>query len=198
MSLHLLAAVAAMASSGGPVTRTYTVGSGASEVVPAGVSQVKITVDGPGGAGGRDRLGFDPGGGGGGARCVKTIAVVPGDSMTFTAAQAVAGRSSDGDGATGLASTVTGTVSGGAINLSAGAGEGGHRGLSGSGGIATGGDTNTPGQDGFAPDGGNGASGAAGGTAGTPAGTAPSGGGLGKVSGTSGPGARGQVMFEYS
>ncbi len=198
MSLQLLMAMAAMSTAGGPVTRIYTMGAGATETVPAGVSLVKITADGPGGAGARDQIGFDPGGGGGGARCIKTIAVIPGNTMIFTVALAVDGRSSDGTGATGTASTVTGAVSGGAVAMSAGPGEGGNIGSPGGGGTASGGDTNTAGQAGFAPDGGAGASGAAGGTSGTPAGTAPGGGGRGKITGTSGPGARGQITFEYS
>lgn len=198
MSLALLSALTAMSTAGGPITRSYTAGTGATETVPAAVSQVKITADGPGGAGARDQVDLGPWGGGGGGRCSKTIAVIPGDTFSFTIGDAVAGRSTDGNGATGSATTVTGAVSGGAVALSAGPGGGGRKIVAGTGGAASGGTTNTAGQDGFEPDGGAGASGAAGGTGAAPAGTAPGGGGLGKISGTSGPGARGQITFEYS
>lgn len=196
--LALLALFHAMAGAGGPVTRIHTSGTGFTETVPAGVSSVTITLDGPGGAGAMDILGSTPGGGGGGARCTRTIAVTPGQTLLCTVGPAVVGRNTDGYGATSVATTVSGTLSGGVVNMSAGPGTGGGPSDPGTGAIATGGTSNIAGSDGFIPDGGNGASGALGGTSGSPAGAAPGGGGLGKFGGTSGAGARGQIKFEYS
>lgn len=196
--LAILAALYSMAGSGGPVTRIYTSGTGFTETVPPGVTQVKITLDGPGGAGARDNFNLDPTGGGGGARCVRTIAVSPGETFTCSVGPAAAGRNTDGPGATSTATTVAGTVTGGTVNMSAGPGTGGGTGNPGVGGTASGGTTNTAGSPGGYADGGAGASGAAGGSTGTPAGSAPGGGGLGKVTGTSGAGARGQIEFQYS
>lgn len=196
--LAILAALHAFAAQGGPVTRIYTSGTGFTETVPPGVTQVKITLDGPGGAGAMDILGSDPGGGGGGARCVRTIGCTPGQTLTCSVGPAVAGRSTDGTGATSTATTVSGTLSGGSVAMSAGPGQGGGPSAPGAGGTASGGTTNTSGSAGSLPDGGAGASGAAGGTGGTPAGSAPGGGGLGRFGGTSGAGARGQITFEYT
>lgn len=196
--LAILAALHAMAAQGGPVTRVYSSGNGFTETVPPGVTQVTITLDGPGGAGAMDIIGSDPGGGGGGGRCVRTIAVSPGETMTCAVGPAVAGRTTDGYGATSSATSVFGTVTGGVVAMSANAGSGGGPSDPGAGGTASGGTSNTTGSPGQYPDGGAGASGAAGGTSGTPAGSAPGGGGLGRFGGTSGAGARGQITFEYT
>lgn len=195
--LAILAMLHAMAGTGGPVTRVFTSGTNFNDVAPAGVTTVTITVDGPGGAGAMDIIGSTPGGGAGGARCSRTIAVTPGQTLTCTVAPAVPGRNTNGYGQTGVASTVAGTVSGGVVNMSAGPGTGGGPSVPGVGGNATGGTSNIAGSAGSIPDGGAGASGAAGGTFGTPAGAAPGGGGLGKDGGTSGPGARGQITLDY-
>ena len=105
-----------------PVTRTYTTGTLATETVPAGASLCTITVDGAGGAGGRDAI--DGWGGGGSGRAVGPLAVAGGNTMTYTIAPAVGGRSTNGTGTNGTASTVTGTVAGGSVNMSAGGGAG--------------------------------------------------------------------------
>ncbi len=60
--------MALMGSGGGfvPVTNTYTTGTGATETVPTGATQVVITLDGGGGAGGFNGTTLGGGGGGGG------------------------------------------------------------------------------------------------------------------------------------
>jgi len=200
--IPLLAVLASMARGALlPVTtRTYTAGTAATETVPAGATQCVITADGGGAAGGRDSFDIG-GGGGGGSRVVKTIDVIPGDTFIYTVAALKAGRSSNGIGANGNASTVTGTVAGGSVNISAGGGLGGSdSGLDGDGGTATGGDVNTPGNAGWGSHGGNGAGGGLGGNpdAGSFSNGSPiGGGGGGTVSTTSGSGARGEIKFEY-
>lgn len=187
-----------------PVTRTYTSGTGATETVPTGATQVVITVDGGGGAGGYNAT-TQGGGGGGGSQAVKTIAVVGGNTFTYTVGNAVLGRTTQGTGSTGQASTVSGTVSGGSVSINAGAGFGGSFIAGNLGGTATGGDTNTdgnPGDDGV--DGGQGGSSASGAAGGFPAeaGASPGGGGGGSGLDVgelrSGAGARGQISFSYT
>lgn len=180
-------------TSGGAVTHTYTSGSG-TETVPAGKTSVRIRVWGGGQAGNRDAAGGNPYGGGGGGFSERTIAVVAGNTLSYSVAASRAGRSTDGQGANGNASSVTGTVSGGSVNMVA---NGGTNNL---GGTATGGTTNTTGGAGINPDGGAGAGtgGGAGGVSFGQAGTAPGGGGAGSIGGTSGAGARGQVEFYYT
>jgi hypothetical protein len=100
---------------------------------------------------------------GGGARCVKTIAIDPADWGTVIlyhvgahgigeAVNVIGGVMTDGED-----STVTGTLVAGAINMVA---HGGKKGTNtpGAGGTASGGDTNTSGDDGHGPDGGAGRS----------------------------------------
>ena len=172
--------------------RTYTAGTGLTETVPAGASLVKMTVDAGGGAGAFDDVSFEPGGGGGGSRGVKTIAVIPGNVLTFTVAALKPGRSSYGIGGAGNTSSVSGTVSGGAVAVTAGGGGGGRlAGLGGAAGSASGGNVNIIGSPGDAPAGGASAAGAA-------PGNSPGGGGDGVIVLTSGAGARGEIKFEYS
>lgn len=181
------------------LVRTYTVGTAATETVPTGASMVKMTADAGGGAGAFDPLRLEPTGGGGGGRVVKTIAVIPGDSLIYTVAAARPGRSTQGNGADGLASSVSGTVSGGTVAMAAGGGKGGPLpSIAGFGGSAAGGDVNTIGGPGGTPDGGASAAGAPGGAGLGAAGIAPGGGGAGAETGASGAGARGQIIFEYS
>ena len=177
-----------------PVTNTYTSGTAATETVPSGASSCTITVDGAGGSGAADDISFQPGGGGGSARSVKAIAVTGGNTFTYTVAPQVAGVSSYANGTNGTASTVTGSPSGGSVNMSGGGGGGGLTGGAGggAGGTASGGDTNTSGSAGGpVVSGGVAASGAA------PS-VAPGGGGNGAFSGTSDVGARGEVSFAYT
>ena len=174
------------------LVRSYTTGTGATETVPAGASMVKMTVDAGGAAGAFDNISYEPGGGGGGSRAVKSIAVIPGDTLTYTVGAIRAGRSSYGIGGNGNPSSVSGTVSGGTVAMTAGGGLGGRlAGLGGFGGTASGGDVNSIGSQGGAPEGGASASGAAGGNP-------PGGGGAGVIVLTSGAGARGEIKFEYS
>lgn len=182
-----------------PVTNTYTSGIAATETVPIGATSLTTTVDGGGGPGGRDAFNVDPGGGGGGSRSVKTIAVVGGNTLTYTVGALKAGRTTNGAAPAGNASTVSGTVSGGAVNITANGGDGGGIiGVAGLGGIATGGDVNTPGMDASGDIGGDGAGGGTGGDGAFRNGTAIGGGGAGVTSGTSGSGARGEVKFAYT
>lgn len=181
------------------VVRTYSSGSGLTETVPTGATSVIIEIWAGGGAGGRDAANVG-GGGGGGSYSKKTISVIGGNTMTYSVAASVLGRSTDGLGNTGNQSTVTGTVAGGSVNMTALGGSGGDiLTTAGSGGSASGGDINTSGGNGSLATGGTGAGpggGIGGGTgsAGNPLG----GGGGGVLSGTSGAGARGQVQFTYN
>jgi hypothetical protein len=187
------ATAAADLTSSGAVTHTYTGGSG-TETVPAGKTSVRIRVRGGGQAGSRDADGGEPGGGGGGGFCERTIAVVAGNTLSYSVGASKLGRSTDGVGATGNASSVTGTVSGGSVSMTA------NGGAAGAGGTATGGTTNTTGGAGGSPAGGagGGTGGGAGGVTNGQSGTAPGGGGAGAIGGTSGTGARGEVEFYYA
>lgn len=149
--------------------------------VPEDTTEVTITADGAGGGG----SGGD--GGGGGARCIKTIAIDPADWGTII--QFTVGAGGQGDpqnlalSTDGGDSTVTATLVAGAIAMVA---EGGDSGLNGDeGGLASGGDTNTPGGD---ADGGNG--GVAG--SGATENEAPGGGGHEGVDG-----GHGKVTFDW-
>lgn len=181
------------------VVRTYASGTAATETVPTGATSVIIEVWAGGGAGGRDSANVG-GGGGGGSYSKKTIAVVGGNTLTYSVAASVAGRSTDGLGNTGNQSTVSGTVAGGSVSITALGGSGGDiLTTAGSGGTASGGDVNTAGSNGVLATGGNGASpgGGSGGGSGS-AGSPPGGGGGGVLSGTSGAGSRGQIQFTYN
>jgi len=183
--------------------RIYTTGTAATETVPVGATSVRIRVYGGGAAGGRDNTDNVQQGGGGGGFCEKVIAVAGGNTFTFTVGALVAGRSTNGDGANGNLSSVSGTVAGGAVNMTANGGEGG-RGFGGSkngaGGTASGGDSNTNGGNGITPSGGSclGPGGGAGGGLPNADGVAPGGAGAAAVSGMSGDGARGQIEFSYT
>jgi hypothetical protein len=130
-----------------PVTNTYTSGTGATETVPAGATSVSIVVNGGGGAGGYSGS-TQGGGGGGGSQALRTIAVTGGNTFTYTVAASVLGRITQGTGIAGQASTVSGTVSGGSVSMTAGGGGGGTFLTGGLGGTATGGTTNTSGETG--------------------------------------------------
>jgi len=191
-----------------PGAYTRTSGTSVTESVPSGATQVVIEVYGAGGGGGLNTSGGFASGGGGGAYVKKTIAVVGGNSMTFTIATGGPGRvSTQGNGTSATATTVTGTVSGGTLNLSAGGGAGGNIdwAIISAGGVASGGDINFDGSDtvDLTDIGGSGSgpsgvgTGALGGTTGA-VGNAPGGGGGGNTSGAGGSGARGQVVFTYT
>lgn len=201
--------------------RVYRVGTDITETVPSGVGNVNIQAIGGGGGGGKNII-FG-GGGGGGAYVYKTIAVAPGNTFTYTVGVGGLGKTGggSGNGSNGTSSIVTGNVLGGSVNLVAGYGEttrsDGSTNNEGYGGIATGGDTNTPGANalnqmggaGAGPRGGAGgirwANDDGGGGPGTYPPAAPTefgGGGFGQrgigdeaLSGTNG--ARGVVIFDY-
>lgn len=198
----------AVAPSGDTVT--YTTGTAVTETVPGGKTSVVIKAWGGGGAGAgavySGHWAFSGGGGGGGGYSEKTISVAPGDTFTLTVADQVTGLVNV-NGPDGNASTVTGTVSGGSVNMSAGGGLGGQLvGTGGVGGTASGGDTNTSGSAGAANGGAGGAAGGSGGGSGGSAnggsGSVPGGGGGGvnaaSYSLPGGNGARGQVSFTYT
>lgn len=124
-------------------------------VVPAGVTSLAITADSAGGGG------TAADGGDGGARSVKTIAIDPADVgqvILFTVARRGQGDPLSTDATDGGDTTVTGTLTAGAINILC---TGGNCNNSGDGpGIATGGDTNTNGSSSAGGDGGQAGSGA--------------------------------------
>jgi hypothetical protein len=177
-----------------PITDTYTSGSG-TETVPSGARQVIITDDGGGGGGACAASGG--GGGGGASRSVLTIAVAGGNTLSYAVGGGGPGGVCTANGTNGAGSTVSGTVSGGAVALAAGGGGGGIGSAAGAGGTATGGTTNTSGSAGAA---GSGGTGGAGGTAasGATSGSPPGGGGGGSAIVHAVNGAAGQISFAYS
>ena len=137
------------AASFSAVTRTYNTGTAVAETVPAGATSVTIRVVGGGGSGAHT-IDATSGGGGSAAYALKTIAVVGGNTMTYTVGIGGAGQPTDDtSGNDGVDSTVSGTVSGGAVAMTGGKGFAGVvLSLGGAGGAATGGTTNTAGNAG--------------------------------------------------
>jgi hypothetical protein len=174
-----------------PITVTRTSGTGATETVPTGATSVRIRVGGGGGAGGC-RGSVDSGGGGGeGGFCESTIAVIGGNTMTYTVGAAVAGRSTVGSGTNGNSSSVSGTVSGGSVSMTANGGAGGGLLAGGAGGTASGGSTNTTGAPG--EDSGSGSAGGSGNS------TQSGAGGAGSLApDPSDDGIRGEIEFYYT
>ena len=182
------------------VTHTYGGPTSGTETVPTGASIVTITMWSGGAAGARDSNNGG-GGGGGGCQAVQTVLVTGGNTMTYSVGGTAAGRGTNGIGANGASSSVSGTVSGGHVGLTtSGVAHGG--GLSngiGAGATCSGG-TDTAGGVGDGVSGGNGGGvggGAGGGDMLGSSGTAPGGGGSGALSGTSGTGAAGEITFVY-
>ena len=125
-----------------PLRRISAFGSG-NIVIPSTVpigSRIRVTVQGPGGAGGVATTSGWPGSGGGsGGRARKIYTVNPGDSFPY-----VVGRGGQTAGAAGLSAT---TFSSGGTLISGGPGSGGGpttaaNQLGGAGGVASGGDEN--------------------------------------------------------
>ena len=179
-----------------PLTVTRTSGTNATETVPTGATSVRIRVGGGGGGGGRrGSLGLG-GGGGEGGFCERTIAVIGGNTLTYTVGTGGAGRATNTSGGAGSASTVSGSLLGPSADISVsmtanGGGGGFAGGAGGIGGTATGGSTDIPGNDGTA--------GADGGMGGTGASTQSGEGGYGEISPEpSGPGFRGEIEFYYT
>lgn len=197
-------------------TDAFDSGSGATWTVPAGVFSVQVKVWGSGGAGGGGSAsGHENGGGGSGGYAVRTYAVTPGQTFTYTVGGSVAGDA-DG-GATGNASSTTWSGGGGFATMTANGGNGGSSGntaAGGTGGTQSNGDTGSStggsgnigvnnsngGKGGDAP--GSGGTGglaqSTGNTAGNP-GNAPGGGGGGsRGAANGGEGAAGRVSFTYT
>lgn len=188
-----------------------TPGSG-TWTVPTGVTSITIQAWGGGGAGGASTVDKDGGsGGGGGAYSSKTIAVTPGDVISYTIG--AGGTTTAGNGNPGGTTTVAHIPT--STNMSAGGGAGGtlNANPAGVGGTASGGTVNNNGSTGGN---GGGNSGGAGGNAANTAGgggtggagggnnTAGSngniigGGGGGGEQASGGTGARGQVNITYT
>jgi hypothetical protein len=183
-----------------PVVRTFIAGSSV-DTAPTGAVGATIEVWGGGGAGGR-QSGLLGGGGGGGGYTKRSVAVIGGDTLTYSVAGVASGRDTNGPGGLGKASSVTGSVSGGSVSMFANGGGGGTVfGSESIGGSASGGDVNLTGGINAGAIGGNSAAypdlggGAGGGE--NQDGFAPGGGGGGADGGFSGDGARGQVRFTY-
>jgi hypothetical protein len=81
-------------------------------VVPAGYTQMRITLVGGGGGGGRSNA-WSGGGGGGGGLIVATYTVTPGQTITVQVGAGGAGASSNGPGAAGQNTTVYGYAAAG-------------------------------------------------------------------------------------
>lgn len=131
----------------GQTTETYT--SGTSWTVPCGVTSIDVEVYGAGGGGGGSKTGGQAGGGGGaGGYAFITLAVTPGQVITYSIGTGGAGAAA-GTGADGTAGNPT-TFNAGAVTANGGtAGLGDNNGgAGGTGGTATGGDTNSSGGNG--------------------------------------------------
>lgn len=148
-----------------PITNTYNSGSG-NETIPSGSQFLTCTADGGGGGGAEGTSSAR--GGGGSARCIITNRpVLPaewGTNLAYVVGAVGVGKTGGtGNGTSGTASTITGTINGGALNMSAGGGAAGQTGgAGGGGGTASGGDTNTSGSSTTTGTGGTAASGALG------------------------------------
>ena len=130
-----------------PITNIYTSGTGATETVPSGASQVVITMDSGGASGGFFGNVAAAGAGAGSGGCVKTIALVRGTAARRSPIRwplQVPGARPMGRERTAI-SSVSGTVADGTVNL---VGHGSGRRARSAGGTATGGDTNFVGQPG--------------------------------------------------
>lgn len=195
-----------------------TPGGPESFIVPAGVTSITVSVWGAGGGGGGSSINGDGGsGGGGGGATTRIIAVTPGDTFTYSVGSGGAGGLANATLA-GNGGNSTFINVGLGINLLGNGGTGGsrNRGAAGTGGTASGGTTNSTGQNGIV---GN-ASGQAGGNSGVVIGifggggtvvtnstgnngTIPGGGGggaerTGMGSRNGGNGANGEIHITYS
>ena len=155
-----------------PHTDTYYSGSG-NAVVPGGAVQVVISVQGGSAAGGYgDYDSFEDqnygGGGGGSGGWVQLTRSLNGSDAGVNISYTVGIDGIIPSQLDGTSSTVSGSVSGGSIGITAGGGQAGNTGTpgsGGSGGTATGGNTNNAGNPG-----GSGSSGSGGGGGGPPSG----------------------------
>ena len=190
----------------GPVVHQY-VGTSGTETVPAGATTCLIEIVGAGAGGALTLNNANLAGGGGGAYCARTIAVSGGQTMSY-----VSGAPGDGASVLNAAAqnatvdSVTGTVTGGTVNMTTVGAQGAQGAASGgAGGTASGGTTNTSGgagTTGLAGHGGNGAApyGANGNTNGTSTvfAPSPSAGGCGYYATQGQGGSYGFVQFTYN
>ena len=190
----------------GPVVHQY-VGTSGTETVPAGATTCLIEIVGAGAGGALTLNNANLAGGGGGAYCARTIAVSGGQTMSY-----VGGTYGNGGTVLNAAAqnatwdSVTGTVTGGTVNMTTVGAQGAQGAASGgAGGTASGGTTNTPGgagTTGLAGHGGNGAApyGANGNTNGTSTvfAPSPSAGGCGYYATQGQGGSYGFVQFTYN
>lgn len=165
-------------------TVTYTSGSG-TETVPYGATSCIIDVW-AGGGGGQKASPSDGTGGGAGGYSRKTVAVSGGQTFSYSVGAGGAGKiTTNGVGADGNNSTVSSAAPSVSITCNKGLG-----GTPGTGGTASGGDTNTTGGNGTIT-----AGGTAGGTSGNNAGD----GGRGNIGAGNGvDGHSGEIRFAYS
>ena len=134
------AATAVWASS--PLATAFTTGTAATYTVPAGCTQLKITVQGPGGTGGASATGRATGGSAG-STCIKWLTVTPGGTLTYTVGTAAGTASTVSSGTITITTISAGSGTNGtstayAASLTAGT----------TGGAATGGDINIVGMRG--------------------------------------------------
>lgn len=188
-----------------PVTDTFDTGSG-STAIPSGASQVVITVWGAGGSGsGSDTASPDVGyGGGSGGYVLKTFVLTSadwGDTFSYAVGAAATGGAIDTDGATGGDTTCSNGTFPTSFSLFAGGGTGGLVSVTqGSGGLATGGDTNTAGNGSGGPIRTGAGAPNGGGNVSSGPGSVPGGGGAGgSLAGSAGGNsAAGRVRFAYT
>jgi hypothetical protein len=182
------------------------------EIAPSGYSFITVEAYGAGGGGYADSSPTDVMNGGGGAYSSETIAVSTGDTLYYFVPQGGVGGSSLTPGGNGGGATISGTVTGGTVNITAGGGQGASINVPpvtpGAGGVATGGTTNLNGNPGIAGSGGagagplGGAGGAYGGSSSSGGDGSPFGGGGGgcfaQPGRVAGNGANGAVIFTYT
>jgi len=125
-------------------TDSTTIPGNYSWTVPCDVTSIDVEAWGAGGAGGGSNSSGDSGdGGGGGAYSSATIAVTPGQIISFTVG--AGGTGSKNNGTDGGDTTILSLTAGGGLGGNADGGT-----VTGTGGIASGGTINTNGQDGGA------------------------------------------------
>jgi len=201
------ATLLAMASSfAGPVVHSYS-GSSGTETVPVGATTCLIEILGAGAGGALTLDNGNLAGGGGGAYCARTIAVSGGQTFSYVSGLYGNGATVfNGAAQNATADSVTGTVTGGTVNMTTVAAQGASGPASaGAGGTASGGTTNTAGgagTTGLSGSGGNGAppDGATGNTNGNALVFAPypGAGGCGYYASSGQGGSYGFVQFTYN
>jgi hypothetical protein len=178
-----------------PVTNTYDTGTSAVETVPAGATNVVITMWGGGGGGSRDSTANAATGGASGGYVQRSQATSGGSTFTYTVGAAGIGKTTtNGNGGAGGATSLV------SPSMTAGGGGGGiFAGTIATGGTATGGTTNTVGNAYLAGDPGGCTSPPGAGVRTVSVGVAPGGGGGASWTTTSGRNAAaGRITFYYT